>query len=139
MSVSYANALAKRIDGSYLCCTRQEGLLKKKLEEEVGYLFLKRKHSLDLQALGKLRKFVKENRIDLIQAHGTSWFLAVLLKITVPGLKLVWHDHFGKDLQQRKAGLLKSASSFFDGIISVNEHLKTWAENKLGVKKFIIQ
>ena len=31
MSVTYANALAKRIEGSFLCCTRKEGLLKKQL------------------------------------------------------------------------------------------------------------
>lgn len=135
MAVSYANALAKRVDGSYLCCTRKEGLLKKKIAGEVTYLFLDKKHSLDLQALGKLRKFVKENRIDLVQAHGTSWFLAALLKLSLPKLKLVWHDHYGKDLQQRKPGLLKFLSRLFDGIISVNEDLKSWAEDELGAEK----
>ncbi len=50
MSVNYANALARRMDGSYLCCTRKEGLLKKQLAPEVGYLFLNRQGTLDLKA-----------------------------------------------------------------------------------------
>src|SRR5690606_5619236 len=94
MSVTYANALVKRIDASFLCCTRKEGLLKKQLSPEVGYLFLNKKSTLDLQAFRKLRNFVKENKIDLIQAHSSSWFLALMVKLSLPKLKLVWHDHY---------------------------------------------
>ncbi|SDL40755.1 Glycosyltransferase involved in cell wall bisynthesis [Salinimicrobium catena] len=135
MAVSYANALAKEIDGSFLCCTRKEGLLKKRLSGDVGYLYLNRKHSLDLPALWKLRKFVKQNRIGLVQAHGTSWFLAVMLKLSLPGIKVVWHDHYGKDLKQRKAGLLRSFSSLFDGVITVNSDLRNWVLQELQVKQ----
>ena len=134
MSVSYANALAKRIEGSFLCCTRQEGLLKKQISPEVGYLFLNKKNSLDLQAFRKLRRFVKKNNIGVLQAHSSSWFLALLVKLSLPGLKLVWHDHFGRDLQERKPGLLKTASCFFDGIIAVNRNLKEWSKENLKSK-----
>ncbi len=134
MSVSYANALAKRIEGSFLCCTRQEGLLKKQISPEVGYLFLNKKNSLDLQAFRKLRRFVKKNNIGVLQAHSSSWFLALLVKLSLPRLKLVWHDHFGRDLQERKPGLLKTASCFFDGIIAVNRNLKEWSKENLKSK-----
>ncbi len=134
MSVTYANALAKRIDASFLCCTRIEGLSKSLLSPEVGYLFLNKKSTLDLKAFLKLRKFVKKNKINLIQAHSSSWFLAVLVKLSLPGLKLVWHDHYGRELQERKLGSLKPASRLFDGIISVNANLKKWAEENLKSK-----
>lgn len=134
MSVSYANALAKRIDGSFLCCTRMEGLLKKQLTPEVGYLFLNKKRTLDLQAFLKLRKFIKENKIDFIQAHSSSWFLALLVKMSLPKLKLVWHDHYGQELQTRKSGILKVASGFFEGIVAVNENLRVWSEKNLRCK-----
>ena len=87
MAVNYANALGKCIDASYLCCTRKEGLLKSKISSQVGYFFLNRQSTLDLKAISSLRYFVKENRIDLIQAHGNSWFIAVLVKITLPNIK----------------------------------------------------
>ncbi|WZL88457.1 glycosyltransferase [Salinimicrobium sp. 3283s] len=136
MSVTYANALATQIDASFLCCTRMEGLLKKQLAPEVGYLFLNKTGTFDLRAFLKLKKFVKENKVDIIQAHGSSWFMGVLLKISLPKLKLVWHDHYGaraeKDL---RPGLLSIFSEYFDGIISVNLQLKEWAERNLHCNK----
>ena len=135
MSVTYANALAKRIDASYLCCTRMQGLLKPELSPEVGYLFLEKKSAFDLKAFVKLRKFVKDNRIDLIQAHSSSWFFALMVKLSLPKLKLLWHDHYGRNLKERRIGVLKPASGFFDGIISVNIALKEWAEKNLNAKE----
>lgn len=135
MSVTYANALAKRIDASFLCCTRKEGLLKKQLSPEVGYLFLNKKSSLDLYAFQKLRRFVEENKIDLIQAHSSSWFLALMVKLSLPGVKLVWHDHYGRELSKRKPELIKPASKFLDGIIAVNKNLLTWSKKNLNSKE----
>lgn len=135
MAVNYANALAKRNDASFLCCTRGEGLLKEDLQPEVGYLFLDKKSTLDFRAFLKLRSFVLNNKIDLLQAHSSSWFLALLVKLSLQGLKLVWHDHHGRDLDKRRIGILRPASRFFDGIISVNVDLKEWAESNLKSKK----
>lgn len=135
MAVSYANALSERIEGSFLCCTRAEGLLKQKITPEVGYLFLNKRSTLDIRALIKLRNFIRQNKIDLIQAHGTSWFLGVLVKIILPQVKLVWHDHYGRDLRERKTEVLKYFSSYFDGIISVNFNLREWAVKELSAKK----
>lgn len=136
MSVNYANALAKRIDGSFLCCTRMEGLLKSQLAPQVGYLFLEKRSRFDFKALFKLRRFVRENKINIIQAHGSSWFMAVLLKISLPKVKLVWHDHFGERAEKKlKPGILSIFSRYFDGIICVNPQLKDWAEKNLNCKK----
>ncbi|MFD0977960.1 glycosyltransferase [Salinimicrobium gaetbulicola] len=137
MAVSYANALSGKIEGSYLCCTRREGLLNAKIAKEVGYVFLNKKHSFDLKAFLKLRRFVVKNEIDLLQAHSTSWFLAVMLKITLCEVKLVWHDHYGRELKNRPAYPLKAFSGFLDGVISVNPDLKNWALDTLKAKKVI--
>ena len=135
MSVTYAKALSKRIDSSYLCCTRLEGMLKGQLSPQVGYLFLGKKYTLDVQAFWKLRQYVKKNRIDILQAHSSSWFLALLVKLSLPQLTLVWHDHFGRVLEQRQAGILKPGSKYFDGIISVNKNLEQWAQENLSCRR----
>ena len=135
MSVNYANALARRVNGSFLCCTRIEGLLKKHLAPEVGYLFLNRQGTLDVKAFLKLRKFVKNNKVEFIQAHGSSWFLGVFLKISLPQLKLVWHDHLGERAHGNLiSSLLVESSRYFDGIITVNPQLKEWAVKNLHCK-----
>lgn len=135
MSVTYANALAKRINRSYLCCTRMEGMLKGQLSPEVGYLFLNKKNTLDIQAFWKLRKYVKKNEIDIIQAHGSSWFLAIVVKVSLPAVKIVWHDHWGeRAIGNNTSKTLRMTSVFFDGVIAVNPGLRKWGETNLIVK-----
>ena len=128
MAVSYANALNRRIDASHLCCTRMEGMLQERLNPGIGYIYLKKRNSVDIRAFKRLRIYIKKNKINLIQAHSSSVFLAVLVKMSLPGVKVVWHDHFGRDLKERKAGVLKPVSRFFDGIISVNAELADWSK-----------
>ena len=139
MAINLANSLQGEVERSFLCCTREEGLLKEKLTESVGYLFLKKKNSLDLQAFLKLKSFVKKEQIELVHAHGTSWFWGVLLKLSGLKIKLVWHDHYGESehLEQRNIRLLKPLSRYFDGIISVNNDLKAWAVKRLKCRAVI--
>ncbi len=133
MAVNLANQLLTNGHESFLCASREEGILKASLDGEVSYLFLAKKSALDLPALLKLYKFVKKHRIEVIHAHSSGFFWATLIKRLKPGIRVIWHDHYGKSeyLKERKYGLLKKCSSSFAGIISVNEILKEWAENKL--------
>jgi glycosyltransferase involved in cell wall biosynthesis len=139
VALNYANELSQRLDGSYLCTTRQEGILKNQLKPEVGYLFLKKKSAVDLAAVLRLVRFVKTRKINLIHAHGTSFMTAVLCKFFVSNLKIVWHDHYGKseELENRPLFILKMAAKFFNLIVVVNPLLKNWCESKLNFKKVI--
>ncbi|WP_026839450.1 glycosyltransferase [Gillisia sp. JM1] len=147
MAVNIANALLPHVEGSYLCCTRQEGMLINQLKPEVGYIFLNRRSSLDPKAILKLRKYIKENKIDIVHAHSTSYFLAGLLKLSGGRFKLIWHDHYGESefLEKRKFPVLSFFSRFFTGIISVNKILKDWAvqnlkcKNVIEIKNFILE
>jgi glycosyltransferase involved in cell wall biosynthesis len=133
MAVTYANELANHLDRSFLCATRKEGLLKATIDSRVDYLFLKKSATFDLQAILRLYKYVAKNKIDVIHAHSSSFFYATILKFFKPSLKLIWHDHYGQNqmLQNRKFGILKGCSRFFNVIISVNENLKEWAVKNL--------
>lgn len=133
MAVNYANMLSETIVFSSLVTTRQEGSLKEELLPEVAYLFLKKKHTLDFRAVFRLRHFIKKNKIALIHAHSSSFFMAVMTKLIYPQVKIIWHDHYGNSnfLGQRKTSVLKWASVFFAGIISVNKALKKWSTAQL--------
>jgi glycosyltransferase involved in cell wall biosynthesis len=139
MAVNYANALATEIEFSGLVVTRKEGSLLNQISSNVSYLFLDKKSVLDIQSVFKLRKFVKANKIEIIHAHSTSFFLAFLLKLTYPTVKLLWHDHYGDSefLSKRPSLVLKFVLPFFNGIIAVNQKLKVWAEHKLSFKNVI--
>lgn len=133
MAVNYANALADEIDFSGLVVSRKEGALQQQLNEKVDYLFLNKKASFDLWALWRLRKFVLKNQVAIVHAHSTSFFIAFLLKLICPSVKMIWHDHYGDSefLDKRSVWLLKTILPFFAGVIVVNQKLKNWASNEL--------
>jgi hypothetical protein len=114
MAVNYANALLEQIEFSGLVVSRKEGKLLQQLNDKVCYLFLKKKSIFDVTALYRLRSFVKKNRVSIVHAHGTSFFLAILLKLTFPKVKVVWHEHYGPRVKQsRKGNFILFFSSFF--------------------------
>ncbi|MBT0608464.1 glycosyltransferase family 4 protein [Aequorivita echinoideorum] len=136
MAVNLANALAKAGQHSYLCATRGEGILKSGINTEVGYLFLNKKNALDFYALSRLRKLVKQHKIEIVHAHGTSFFFATLLKICYPKIRLVWHDHNGNRVNQQLKNnkSLFVCSYFFNQILAVNQELENWSAKHLFCK-----
>lgn len=139
MAVSYANALADKIEFSGLIATRKEGQLLNELKGNVFYSFLNKKKIIDFTAIFRLRKFLKQNKITIIHAHGSSFFTAVLVKLTQPKIKIIWHDHYGLRLNQSKKQnkVLVFCSFFFSSIFVVNLQLKKWSEKNMFCKKVI--
>ncbi len=133
MAVTYANALADRGEEVWLWSTREEGVLKDSIGEKVSYSFLNRKGPVGIKALLRARKEIKNEGIQLIHAHSTSFFFATLLKLAIPGVTLVWHDHYGKSemLHNRKYKILRFCSHYFDIIFTVNQQLQSWVYENL--------
>jgi len=130
MAVNYANGLAARIEFSGLVATRAEGKLKMQVSPDVEYLFLDKKHVLDLGAVSRLRRYCLMHDVKVLHAHSTSYFIAILVKMALFGrIRIVWHDHNGNSefLDARDAVPLNVASFLFKGIIVVNNQLKDWA------------
>lgn len=137
MAINYANALVSRAEISALAVSRKEGALREGLSGAVPYQFLNRKKVVDLKALWRLRKFVVQHNIEWLHAHGTSFFMAVLLKLVYPKIKIVWHDHNGNrvKMEGNDNKMLVACSFFFDRVLVVNEELKVWAQQHLKCKK----
>lgn len=136
MAVNYANALVKEVAFSGLVVTRKQGPLKNQIAEAVPYLFLNKKHSLDFFALLQLRRFVLQNKIEIIHAHGTSFFIAFLLKIVYPKVKIFWHEHYGARANESRSSnfILIFCSLLFTKAFVVNQQLEQWVKNSLYVK-----
>lgn len=139
MAVNYANALAKRIEFSGLVATRAEGNLKNQLNNSVSYLYLNKKSTLDFGAASRLKKYCKDNKVEFLQPHSSSYFIALLVKFIYPKIKIIWHDHNGLSefISSEKSVALKIASYFFSAIIVVNYKLKDLAEKELNCNKVI--
>jgi glycosyltransferase involved in cell wall biosynthesis len=133
MAVNIANGLCTIGLDSHLCCTRKEGDLKNNLANNVGYLFLHKKRSVDFNAIKQLYVYIKRHQINTIHAHSSSFFLGTILKLMCPNITLIWHDHYGNSelLSKRSTSVLKVCSFFFDAIIAVNALLVTWSRTHL--------
>lgn len=137
MAVNIANGLSTLGVESYICSTRSEGLLKEKIAKEVNYIFLNKKGIVDVKAIIKLKQYIKQHNIGIIHAHSSSFFIAVMVKLILPSVKIVWHDHYGKseNIDRRKSVALKLSSLFFNQVISVNQILLQWSKSTLLCKK----
>jgi glycosyltransferase involved in cell wall biosynthesis len=140
MAVNYANALLEYGVESQICVTRENGLLKEKLDPLVKVHFLNKKKIYDFAALNNLSSIIRNEKINIIHAHSSSWFFAVLCKYIRGNFKLIWHDHYGNSefLEKRAIQPLKFFSRGFDGIISVDIKLKEWAGKYLRATKRIV-
>jgi glycosyltransferase involved in cell wall biosynthesis len=138
MAVNIANGLAEEGIASHVCATRQEGDLKAKIGSEVHYLFINKKSSLDVKALQKLVRYIKSNEINTLHSHATSYFTAFLIKLQLPKINIVWHDHYGdsENLRARKKFPLTLISRTFRTVISVNNNLHQWAQQNLKAKQY---
>jgi len=136
MSVNYANALADVVDFSGIVVTRKEGILKQQLKANVYYSFINRKTFLDAKALKKIITQVRKNKIDVIHAHGTSFFLAFLVKLFCWNPKVIFHEHNGNRSNESyyKNIPLLFCNLFFDRILVVNPEIEKWYQ-KIGFKK----
>ncbi len=139
VALNYANSLLKYGVQSHICATRDKGVLVDEIQEGVSFHFLGKKNTFDLLALIELRNIVRDNKIDIVHAHGTSWFFAMLCKLSGIKFKLIWHDHYGNSefLSKRNFRILNFFSKKIDGIISVNIKLRDWAKKNLNCPRVI--
>ncbi|SCY40123.1 glycosyltransferase family 4 protein [Flavobacterium caeni] len=139
MAVNYANALASEIAFSGLVATRREGVLKTDIAPDVNYFFLGKRRSIDFKSMRRFRSYCRQHQVGLIHAHGSSFFTAILLKMMLPRVGVVWHDHNGDRDNQSKwqNKILWLCSHFFDGIIVVNQRLLEWSRINLPVRKIV--
>lgn len=138
VAVNIANALVDKIDGSYLCATRKGGALREGLHKNVKYLCLNKQFALDYKAFKALGEFVLNNKITIIHAHSSSFFLATLLKLfRHNNVKVIWHVHYGniKTLSIGKLYVLKTLSKSFDYVFTVNKQLESWVNDYLKINK----
>lgn len=137
MAANIANAVSENGAASYICATRRGGSLEQEIYDDVGVLLLEKKGKFDIKAFIRFFKWVKKEEIDIIHAHSTSIFLAVLAKIRNPKLKIVWHDHYGlsENLDERPTKVLSMLSTYIDTTIAVNNKLADWSTKILKIKE----
>lgn len=136
MAVNMANTFSESDISNVLVCSRYGGQLINFLSKETSYYDLEKRNFADIMAFYKLTKIVKKESPDVIHAHSTSLYWAILIKMLFPSVKLLWHDHYGnsESLKDNDRKLIQFFSSHIDGVVAVNEILFHWANRNLKTK-----
>jgi len=134
MCVNIANVLHENGYEITLCATHAGGPLEKFIKRDIRFFILNKKHSLDLNAFRRLVDIVRRNNITVIHAHSSSVFWAVALKFFIKNIKVIWHDHLGLKVTDRRTKFIyKLISGKIDAIIAVNEALAEWSRRNMKV------
>jgi glycosyltransferase involved in cell wall biosynthesis len=95
---------------------------------------LGRKQTLELKAVRALVRFIRKNEIRVLHAHGTSVAMAGLASLFSPWPVVVWHDHYGRNVEQeRSVWLYRMMLSRVWGVLAVSQSLADWSRTRLGM------
>ena len=137
MSVNIANALTDATIENQLVVSREGHLLAKYLNQPESISYQKKRSKFDTRAFSKINRLVKTINPDVLHCHSSSIYWGVLLKMINPGIKLIFHDHYGfsESLKPNDRKLLRYGSRWIDGVIAVNDQLMSWAQLTMKVRK----
>lgn len=134
VAVMLANHLPQEHYRAYLCASRQSGPLRNQIRPHVTFCDLRRKRRFDLFAIRRLAEFTRHEDIGIIHAHTTSLFLGDILCLFNPKLRLVWHDHFGRqEIEIRPVYLYRLFARRTQAVFSVTRKLADWSVQSLGL------
>jgi glycosyltransferase involved in cell wall biosynthesis len=133
--VLLANHLPPALVESHLMTTRSDGPLAAGLAPSVIKTGLARRSRFDGRAMLRLITYLRRQQIRLIHAHSTSAFMAVLAARLVPGVRVVWHEHYGQRATVQQPPLpYRMLARLVDGVVTVNQPLAEWMVQTLGVR-----
>lgn len=136
VAVNIANCLPQDRYRSFLCATRRGGQLAELIEPQVKYCCLCRKTRIDLFALSKLIRYIRENDIQLLHAHSTSIVTANLAHLLLPSCGFIWHDHYGRyATHERWKVPYRLLTRRCRGVIAANQALADWSISSLGIPR----
>jgi len=117
-----------------VCVTREGVDLADELRPGIAVEVLGRQSRWDVQGLRSFAKYCRRNRVTIIHAHGRSsaTFVALARLLLPRRIRLVMHDHNGRDVQVTPLlGLI--SRHLYHAYVCVSEGLYTWALSRLAL------
>lgn len=135
-AVNLVNALPRGKYRPFLCTTRGEGPLRDAVAADVKRLTLERKNRFDSRAIRSLVEFIRNQKIMILHAHGSSLFIAALATCFPPHPIVIWHAHYGRLAHEdRRVWAHRLGARNTRAVITVNHQLAEWCGRRLAVPK----
>lgn len=137
VAVDVANSLDRDVYEVAFCATREDGLLRAGLADDVDVNVLGRRATWDIPKLYEFGRFARRRGFDIIHSHGrgSMRFVSLARMIGLISARHVFHDHFGRLHLDRGAGpsLRFPLRSGVDAYIGVESRLCRWAVDTVGL------
>jgi hypothetical protein len=131
VAVNIVNHLPRDKYAPYLCTTRADGPLDELVASDVVRLRLQRTSRFDLDAVMRLRQFIRSNDIRILHAHSASLFIAQVATIGMD-TKIVWHAHYGRyALDDQRAYHYRLGTRGIGGVFTVSQEMVEWCSRRL--------
>jgi glycosyltransferase involved in cell wall biosynthesis len=118
----------------FLVTSRSDGPLLASLANNIKRMCLQRRFRFDIHGVLRFIKFVKDNNIHIIHAHEYTIFIALISKLLVPGIVVIWHNHMSSMLKLKRARpwfLLAGRTA--DMVVVANNELANWTREKIKI------
>ena len=137
MAINISNALGENGEESYICATRDAGPLADFFYDGKRLFVAHKKSFRDFKAFFSIIQILRKYHIQIIHAHSSSIYWACMLKLFIPRIKVVWHDHFGFSdyLERRTAWGLKLCRPLINHAFVVNQQLYDYAIKELKISQ----
>lgn len=132
MLVDIANATAATGQRVSVCVTRSQAVLAAELRDGIEVLVLDRKRRVSIGALGKLARWVRSRRVDVLHVHMRSslsfaFALRLLFLVRTP---IVFHDHYGSIEQDTSVPRwFRLGHPLIAKYVGVSDALARWARS----------
>lgn len=135
MAVNMANAFDDNGIENILIVSRKNGPLSEFLNHNSLLKILNKQFSGDIKAFIRCFRLIKRYEPEVLHCHSSSIFWGVAIKIFLPKIKLIFHDHYGESesLKEKDRKLIRLLSTNIDGVIAVNQKLEEWSKKCLKV------
>lgn len=133
-AVGYVNHLPRELYRPFLCTTRADGPLESCLAGDVRRLRLQRRYRCAVSPVLKLRRFIREQRIGLLHAHGSTLFVARVAQFGGQRPALIWHLHYGRWAEEDHVDWRYWIASLgADYVVTSSDRLAQWLPRRFPV------
>lgn len=137
VAVDVANSLDRDVHEVSFCATRQDGLLRNGLADDVDVWILGRRATWDIPKMVEFGSTTRRMGIDVIHSHGrgTMRFVSLARALGLVDARHLFHDHFGRLHLDRSAGtsLRVPLTHGIDAYVGVESRLCRWAIETVGL------
>jgi glycosyltransferase involved in cell wall biosynthesis len=137
MAVELANRACRSRIRPVLASTRGDGPLRAEIGEDVPVLALDRTSRWDPRCFAAFRRFLREQRIQIVHSHGPGplQYVAAALAPGALGCRHVFHDHHGRETARDPKPDLPTRLAFrlrLKAVIGVSRLACAWARERMG-------